>query len=288
MKVCASCEQRFEGDGWRCPRCHREPASNGFLLFAPKLAESNDGFEVESFDQLARLEPTSFWFRSRNRLVSQLLQRHFPQAKSLLEIGCGTGYVLSGIREALPHIHLAGSELYVAGLRYAAERLPNTALYQMDCRWIPFDAEFDVVCALDVLEHVEEDETALAEMYKAVRPGGGVIVSVPQHPWLWSAGDTYAHHKRRYRRGDLKSKLNAAGFSIIQMTSFVGFLLPLMALSRALRRDVNAYNPQSEYRAPRAVDRALEAVLTSERLLIGRGVSIPAGGSLVAVARRDP
>jgi hypothetical protein len=121
-----------------------------------------------------------------------------------------------------------------------------------------------------------------------VRPGGGVIVSVPQHPWLWSAGDTYAHHKRRYRRGDLKSKLNAAGFSIIQMTSFVGFLLPLMALSRALRRDVNAYNPQSEYRAPRAVDRALEAVLTSERLLIGRGVSIPAGGSLVAVARRDP
>jgi SAM-dependent methyltransferase len=250
------------------------------------MAESNDGFEVESFDHLARLEPTSFWFRSRNRLILQLLHSHFPGAKNLLEIGCGTGFVLSGIRDALPQLQLAGSELHTAGLGFAAARLPNASLYQMDCRRIPFDAEFDVVCAFDVLEHVEDDHTALAEMFKAVRPGGGIIVSVPQHPWLWSAGDEYAHHKRRYRSAELKSKLKGPGFDVVRVTSFVSFLLPLMALSRSRQRDRRSYDPQSEYRAPRVIDRAMESILEAERWLIGRGTSLPAGGSLVAVALR--
>jgi len=256
------------------------------MLFAPESADSNDGFEVESFALLARLEPTSFWFRSRNRLVVQLLRRHFPAAKSLLEIGCGTGYVLSGVHDAMPRLQLSGSELYTAGLGFASRRLPDADLYQMDCRHIPFEAEYDVVCAFDVLEHVEEDEVALAEMFKAVRPGGGVLVSVPQHQWLWNAGDDYAHHKRRYRRPELKAKLEAAGFEVERMTSFVSLLLPVMALSRLRRRDLSTYDPKSEYQAPRAIDRAMESVLETERWLIRRGMSLPAGGSLVAVARR--
>jgi 2-polyprenyl-3-methyl-5-hydroxy-6-metoxy-1,4-benzoquinol methylase len=286
VKVCLSCDQRFGEDGWRCPRCGYEPRLDEFPVFAPDLAAANDGFDVESFDALSRQEPTSFWFRSRNRLILQLLRRHFPDASSLLEIGCGTGYVLSGVQAALPQVRIAGSELYTAGLRIAAGRLPHTSLYQMDCRHIPFDSEFDVVCAFDVLEHVEEDRAALAEMFKAVHPGGGIIVSVPQHRWLWSAGDEYAHHKRRYRRRELTAKLNAAGFEIVRVTSFVTFLLPLMALSRARQRNPRTYDPASEYRAPRVVDRAMESVLDLERWLISIGTSLPAGGSLVAVARR--
>jgi SAM-dependent methyltransferase len=286
VKVCLECEQRFESDGWRCPRCHREPRGEPFVSFAPEQAESNDGFEVESFDLLADLEPTSFWFRSRNRLIVQLLRRYFPAAKNLLEIGCGTGYVLSGVHDAMPLLQLAGSELYTAGLGFASNRLPGAALYQMDCRRIPFEAEYDVVCAFDVLEHVEEDELALAQMFKAVRPGGGVIVSVPQHKWLWNAGDDYAHHKRRYRRSELRAKLEAARFDVVRMTSFVSLLLPVMALSRVRRRHLSTYDPKSEYQAPRAIDRAMESVLETERWLIRRGISLPAGGSLVAVARR--
>src|ERR1700681_3608983 len=220
MKACLNCNQTFDGEGWRCPSCGREPASRGFLLFAPELADSNDGFEPSAFARLAQVEPTSFWFRARNRLIVQIIKRDFPQARNLLEIGCGTGYVLLGVRQALPTVDVAGSELSVAGLAFAAQRLPGADLYQMDARHIPFDSEFDVVCAFDVLEHVAEDDAALAQMFKAVRPGGGIIVSVPQHPWLWSAGDDFAHHKRRYRRAELKSKLRAAGFSLLRITSF--------------------------------------------------------------------
>ena len=154
MKVCLNCRQQFETDGWRCPHCHVEPVADHFLLFAPELAKSNDGFEIASFDHLARLEPSSFWFRSRNRLVIQLMDRHFGSAKSLLEIGCGTGFVMAGLKEARPRLKIAGSDLYTAALEFAARRLPDSNLYQMDCRRIPFDAEFDVVCALDVLEQL--------------------------------------------------------------------------------------------------------------------------------------
>lgn len=286
MKVCLNCDRRFELETWECPSCGRGPAANRFLLFAPEQAEANDGFERQSFEHLARLEPTSFWFRSRNRLVAQLLRRYFPAAQRLLEVGCGTGFVLAGLREALPRLELVGSELYEAGLEFAAERLPGVELYQMDCRRIPFDSQFDVICALDVLEHVEEDDVALAEFYRSVRVGGGVILSVPQHPRLWSAGDDYAHHKRRYRRRELVSKLHAAGFEIRRLTSFVSFLLPLMAISRARQRNLSSYDPTTEYRAPRAADSVFEWTLEAERRLIGTGVSLPVGGSLFAVAMK--
>ncbi len=212
------------------------------------------------------------------------MARHFASATSVFEIGCGTGFVLAGLKAARPAVEYSGSDLYIAALEFAARRLPGVPLYQMDCRHLPFDAEFDVVCAFDVLEHVEEDTAALAEMFRAVKPGGGVIISVPQHPWLWSAGDAYSHHKRRYRRAELVAKVRAAGFVPVQVTSFVASLLPVMAVARALQRDGRKYDPQAEYRAPRVVDRALEGVLAAERWLIGRGVSLPAGGSLVAVA----
>lgn len=263
------------------------PEHDSFYLFAPELAESNDGFEAESFDHLARQEPTSFWFRSRNRLIVQLLKAHFPGARTLLEIGCGTGYVLTGIRTALPELQVAGSELYTAGLRFASDRLPGVELYQMDCRRIPFDAEFDVVCAFDVLEHVEEDEVALRQMHAATRPGGGILVSVPQHRWLWSAGDDYAHHKRRYTRRELTDKVQRAGFRVARVTSFVSLLLPVMMLSRSRQQEAAKYDPETEYRAPRIVDRAMELTTEGERRLIGLGASLPVGGSLVAVGLKD-
>jgi SAM-dependent methyltransferase len=286
LKVCLSCDQRFDLDTWRCPNCGLEPRRDRFLLFAPELATENEGFDAASFELLARLEPSSFWFRGRNRLVVQMLRKHFPQARNLLEVGCGTGFVLAGLRTVLPDLNIAGSELYVAGLEFAAGRLPGVDLYQMDCRRMPFDSEFDVICALDVLEHVTEDDVAIREIFRSVRPGGGVIVSVPQHPWLWSAGDDFAHHKRRYRRDELVSKLRTAGFDVLQVTSFVSFLLPVLALSRANQRDPKTYDPQAEYRVPRAIDRALEGIGAVERGLISIGVSLPAGGSLLAVARR--
>jgi SAM-dependent methyltransferase len=290
LKVCVSCGSSACDDGWLCADCGRSPvAIDGFPAFAPSLALENEGFREEYFGALAELEAGNFWFRARNDLIVWALGTYFPDCRTFLEIGCGTGFVLSGIHTAAPTINLSGSEVFTAGLPFAAQRVPSAAFSQMDARHIPFRDEFDVIGAFDVLEHVEDDESVIAEIKAATRPGGGLLVSVPQHPSLWSPQDEHARHVRRYTARELRHKVEAAGFEILRMTSFVSLLLPMMFASRLRARAHDAaerFDVIDELRQPRAVNLALEAVMTIERNLIRRGVSFPAGGSLLLVARK--
>jgi len=289
MKICSGCGEKINSLGWRCPSCSHTPKLiEGYLAFAPELAEASDGFEARFFSQLATLEAKNFWFRSRNRLIIWALQRYFSEAKNFLEIGCGTGFVLSGIEQAFPKLALYGSEIFTTGLGFASQRLSGAELFQMDARKIPFENEFDVIGAFDVLEHIKEDTIVLEQMYRANAPGGGIVLTVPQHPFLWSQADTYAHHVRRYRAQELKTKVERAGFKVLRMTSFVSLLLPLMLVSRFRQRQHNPeYDATSELRISGSMNAILESVLNLERMAICLGCSFPAGGSLLLIARRS-
>jgi SAM-dependent methyltransferase len=287
MKVCLVCGHRFQAGGWACPACGRSPAERGrYPAFAPDGMEAVDSYDPACFSRLAALEAGNFWFEARNRLIVWALREYFPAARSFLEIGCGTGFVLAGIQRAFPTLALAGAEVFSEGLEYAGERVPGAALFQMDARRMPFEEEFDVIGAFDVLEHVEEDTAVLSEMFRAVRRGGGIILTVPQHPFLWSRVDEHARHKRRYRRGELMDKVRRAGFEIARATSFVSLLLPAMALSRLAAGAASHADALQGLEVGPRMNAALTRVLAVERMLIERGVSFPAGGSLLAVARK--
>lgn len=288
MKRCLTCSNQFDSSDWICPYCGYTPRRiKGSLTFAPELAQVSEGFESNFFEQLARLEAKNFWFRSRNRLIIWALKHYFPQAKNFLEIGCGTGFVLSGIEKTFPKLILQGSEIFTTGLAFAAQRLSKAELFQMDARRIPFESEFDVIGAFDVLEHIQEDTTVLREMYRAVHQGGGILLTVPQHPWLWSQADDYARHVRRYRAQELTTKVEHAGFQVVRITSFISLLLPLMLLSRLQQQRPNPdYDATSELRISGWMNAILENILSVERSLIQSGISFPAGGSLLLVAKK--
>jgi SAM-dependent methyltransferase len=288
MKLCVACSSPFSAATWTCPACGASPQTvAGHLAFSPEVAISGSGFKAEYFAGLARLEERNFWFRSRNRLLIWAMRRYFPRAQSLLEVGCGNGYVLRGLQQAQPGLRLAGSEIFCAGLDFAAQRLPGVDLFQMDATRIPFLDEFDVIGAFDVLEHIKADEVVLAQMYRAARPGGGVLITVPQHMALWSQADEEAMHARRYSAAEMRNKLERAGFKIVRMSSFVSLLFPLMAAQRRRRRkpDPN-YSVQQELAIGGVANWGMEQLLTIERGLLRVGVSFPAGGSLLAVARK--
>jgi SAM-dependent methyltransferase len=287
MKLCLRCQTKFDGYSWVCPACKFEPETlDGFFAFAPPLAHLNDGAPEGAHHNLDQLQSRSFWFRSRNRLIQDLVRRYFSDAADVLEIGCGSGFVMSGIRAALPAARLVASETYVHGLAYAARRIsPPCELVQMDARAIPYSGEFDLVGAFDVLEHIDEDSAVIAEVARALRPGGRFLVTVPQHRWLWSKHDVASHHRRRYSTGELAGKLRRAGFELILKTSFVSFLLPLMLVQRLIGRQKADYSPQRQFLLPPLIDRSLELVLDLERKLIGAGLRLPLGGSQVIVAR---
>jgi SAM-dependent methyltransferase len=273
---------------WRCPQCGAEPSRiENVPAFAPEFAQGAEGYDPAHFVELAQLEAGNFWFGGRNRLIIWALRRFFPDARSFLEVGCGTGFVLSGVAAAFPQLQLAGSEASVSGLAFAAQRVPGAQLFQMDARRIPYRDEFDVAGAFDVIEHIEDDHAVLRELHAAVVPGGGLVLTVPQHPSLWSEYDARAGHVRRYRSAELCEKVVEAGFEIVKMTSFVTLLLPFMYLSRFTQRmPCEDYDPLAELRIAPWLNRTLGAVLGIERAMIRTGVPMPAGGSLLVVARR--
>jgi SAM-dependent methyltransferase len=286
LKVCLACAHRFASPTWTCPACGWAPPSEGEVRFAPDLASGDAAFVEDAFELLPSIEQSSFWFRSRNDLIAWTVRKYFPRAETLFEVGCGTGFVLAGLRRRFPQIKLVGAELFSSGLAVARKRLPDTTLYQMDARRIPFEKEFDVVCAFDVLEHVHEDEQVIAQLFQAVRPGGGVVLTVPQHPRLWSAVDDFSRHQRRYTRRELIRKLEDTGFAVTRTTSFVTLLLPALAASRLIHRGDHDFDPETEYGLPARLDLALERVMGLERRLIERGMSFRIGGSLLAIAMR--
>ena len=285
MKKCLACEARFQSDDWTCPNCRFCPTLRDQIFhFAEDT--SDGGFKPEYFPRLAAIEQAHFWFRVRNQLIQWALRNYFPDAKSFFEVGCGTGFVLAGIREKFPALQLVGSDIFTDGLAFAKARLPGVRLYQMDARSIPFEGEFDVVGAFDVLEHLVEDNTALAQMFNAARPGGGLLISVPQQRYLWSASDEHAMHQRRYSRAELRGKVESAGFRIERITSFNSLLFPLMVWSRMQQKRDQEFQPGRELEISPTLNKILESILKLERLLIEKGVSFPVGGSLLLIGRR--
>jgi SAM-dependent methyltransferase len=276
--------------GWRCRACeHSVSQYDGIPLYAPDLADTISGFDPATFSSLAEIEEAHFWFVARNRLIVGLLDKFFPLAQTLLEIGCGNGAVINAMAAARRWEHLVGADLHPTGLTIARNRLPDTVeLAQLDARFIPANAAFDVVGAFDTLEHIPDDEGVLRGMRRAVRPDGGVMFTVPQHPWLWSRADEVSHHQRRYGRGELEAKLRRNGFKVIFSSSFVVAFLPLMVASRQLarlrRRRSDAYVDRERSIIP-FVNQALTAGLNAEVRLTLSGVRWPIGGSRVVVAR---
>lgn len=289
MKICVRCRAPLDGAGWACGACgHAPPLVAGYPAFAPELAASNQGYDAAYYRELYALEAANYWFRARNALLTWALRKYFPGARNFLEIGCGTGYVLAGVAGAVPQLALHASEVSSGGLPYAAKRAPSAQLFQMDARAIPFAEHFDVIGAFDVIEHIEDDALVLRQTREALKPGGGLMVTVPQHAFLWSQVDAHAHHVRRYSARDLREKVLAAGFRIVMMTSFVSLVLPLMMLSRFLRRAPKAdFDVLAELRVGRIANFLLASVLALERALIQTGVRFPAGGSLLLVAVRE-
>lgn len=284
MKSCLKCGNSFTSYEWICPFCKYESAKlSNIVIHAPTLINGSDGFKSEYFQELAPLEANNFWFRARNELIVWALRTYKPDISSFLEVGCGTGFVLSGIARAYPDIELSGSEIFLTGLSYAVKRTPSAHFMQMDARHVPFLNEFDAIGIFDVLEHIKEDELVLAQLYQATKPDGILLLTVPQHPWLWSVSDEYACHVRRYTRREIEGKVLNSGFKILRSSSFVTSLLPAMILSRALQKNSD---PASELKINSTLNTFLYNLMILDLCGIKLGMNYPIGGSRLIVAKK--
>lgn len=246
--------------------------------------ETAGGYPADRLCRVAAVQDGHYWFESRNRLLTWAFDRFFAGAGDFLEVGCGSGFVLQAFRRAFPVLRLTGSDALQPALDIAGARVPDALFIHGRAQDLAPPATIDVAGAFDVLEHIEDDRAVLQRMAAMVRPGGGVMITVPQHRWLWSAADERVYHVRRYRRRELIERVTAAGLQVEYVTSFVSLLLPLMVLSRWRARSVSGETRGLDV-SPR-LNALLTAILSMERRLIVSGVTFAAGGSLLLVARK--
>ena len=144
------------------------------------------------------MEAGNWWFRSRNQIILWVFRKYAGTFKNFLEVGCGTGFVLNAIRNSYPNVKLHGSEYFEEGLTHARKRVPTANFSKLDARKMTDEERFDCIGAFDVIEHIKEDKLVLSRLSRALKKGGVLLITVPQHRWLWSSVDEYACHVRRY------------------------------------------------------------------------------------------
>ena len=236
--------------------------------------------EPAEYDRMARVEERHWWFRARLAVVTTFLKKYVPPGTGL-DCSCGTGLTL----ESLSQWVQIGADLHGAALAHSGTRGLHK-LMQADLRKLPLaDNTLNVVTSLDTLEHIEEDEAALAEIFRVLKPGGYGLFTVPAHPWMFGAHDRALHHVRRYRRAEFRQKVRAAGFHIRKFRYINTALFPLVAAVRLLSRGKGEVKSDTENIPAALVNFALYAAFASERFLLPWIPSLW-GVSLLCVARK--
>lgn len=267
---------------------------DGVRCYAPTLAVQNDDYPHEAFSILYELEEDNFWFQSRNKIIQNITKKYVKEEDAkFLEIGCGTGFVLQNLNKKFPSFSFFGSEIHLEGIKFAKKRVPNATFIQLDATEMPFENEFDAIGAFDVLEHIDADTAVMKGIYKALKPDGHFIITVPQHQFMWSINDDIAFHKRRYSRIEMLEKLKNEGFTIEYVSSFVFMLFPMMLLSR-LTKTNNKKKVTKEIiiqeiknlKVNSMVNAIFIQLMKIDEMLIKKGISLPFGGSLLVVAKK--
>jgi 2-polyprenyl-3-methyl-5-hydroxy-6-metoxy-1,4-benzoquinol methylase len=262
--------------------------------YSPKVASDYRDYPEIGFDITDKNAESSFWVSSRNRLFKKLVYANAPKKSKILEIGCGIGDFIKQISDD-KNLEITGSEIYINGLKIAKKNLPHVELIQYDVSEGYINTKYNLILSFDVLEHIEKDEAALSNIEKMLAEDGRLILSVPQHMFLWSQLDELVRHKRRYSRKDLISKLKNNGFDIMYSTSFLFTLFPFMLIQRLfdkkliLTGDIKTEEHALEDRVKfsSALNFIFDAFMRVDEFLISLGISLPFGGTLVVVAKKS-
>jgi len=240
----------------------------------------------ERFHDLERqVEDFHWWYKVRREILDrQLASLRLPANARLLDVGCGTG----------------GASLVLArhGQAFALDRAPQSFAISMDRPYrhrvvssleqrLPFsDGSFDVVCALDILEHLDDDFASARELHRVCKPGGVLIAYVPAFAALWGYNDDYSHHRRRYTRAQLDRLVGEAGF-VVEKSGYFNMILFLPTLlARVAQRRFPQLDQMEHSTRPHPLHPLLATLFRLELPLLGK-VPLPVGTSAFSIGRKS-
>jgi 2-polyprenyl-3-methyl-5-hydroxy-6-metoxy-1,4-benzoquinol methylase len=241
--------------------------------------------KIEMYRIFFEIQKKHWWFVTRKNIVLDFVDRYLPEGNQVkvLDIGCGSGLMLNALAKVGQTF---GMDMSDEAISFSKEifdgRVEKGALPDQ----VPYQEEFfDLITALDVIEHIDDDVGSISAIRALLVPGGKCIFTVPAYMFLWSAHDEMNQHKRRYTLPELNEKLVQAGFTVEKISYYNTLLFPAVFLVRMLNNVLQREGAPDTDMPGSAMNYVLKKIFGIEKYLL-RYLNLPFGVSVLAVVRK--
>lgn len=235
-------------------------------------------------EQMAMVQKDHWWYEGRRAiLASRIKGLGLSDPSHILEAGCGPGANLAmlssfgNVSAFDPDQFSVNHAKAIATAKISQGTLPDN---------MSFDESFDLVCAFDVIEHIDDDVSSVRSLYERTNEGGYAVFTVPAFQFLWSWHDEINHHKRRYSKSMLRQALESAGYQVDFISYYNFWLFPVAAMARLISKIMPVKQTKGELRIPNAfINSLFKFIFSSEKHLL-KIMPLPFGLSLIAVCKK--
>ncbi len=244
--------------------------------------------EQHTYAIMNRVEDSHWWFVGRRAILESFLQQIVLQIRNpkseirILDVGCGTGANLEMLAQ---FGESEGVDISDDALEFCQRK--GLKVHKGLAETLPFaDESFEIVTALDVVEHLDNDVAGLKEMHRVLKKGGKTLIFVPAFMWLWGVQDDISNHRIRYTKKQIVERLEKAGFEIERATyANWTFFAPILA-GRTIMK-ITGIKPESENNVNiSALNGIFGKLFSAERFWLSRA-NFPFGVSIVIVAKKS-
>ena len=244
---------------------------------------------LSEYTRMEKFEKTFWWHKGRFYLLSLILNKHLPKKehKQIFEIGCGTGETITFLST---YGEVTGIDISPEAVEFFVKKgKKNVILGDInDLDMKIHKGKYDAVLALDVFEHVREDQKTMKRASEMLSDDGILLITVPAHKFLWSDHDEALQHVRRYHPRELRHKLTEANLEIMKFSYFVTTAFFPIFLIRMWRNIYwkASYHEASYVPLPKKLNKFAINILKVEARLF-QMIGLPVGTTLVAVAKKS-
>lgn len=232
------------------------------------------------------LEREHWFFRVRKKILIFFVKKYARFGSKVFDFGCGSGYLVGELQKM--GYDASGVDVSVGAIKFGlSQGISNLSVAQSDDMKPP-EGGFDLILALDVIEHIKDDSMVIRGLKTALKPGGVAIITVPAYQWMWGVQDDVSHHFRRYTMSSLNEVVKKAGnFKVIHKTYFNTFLFVPIAIVRILSRWFNLKERESDFEIDNRVLSAFFYFIFNLETYLLKFINFPFGVSILVVLEKS-